>query len=422
MKVRIKFYTRNNVIQYSITDRRKTVRRSTKIRLDGAPWDKDKEKIAGRTSHGDAINKTLRRIEEAVEEASSIEVAIAAIGGLLAPGTTKRNKTLFDYMGEYYAEVAPRLAKSTGAVYASVIKLYGKFASEEGDICPIDYDLRSIEISHRAEAIRRFKGHLHSFVSYMVEKGKKPGTQKEYLSKVKAVLNWLRDDHGIDMPSKFPDPDVVSDSISLPIEAIKAFMQKDIYPTDGVMLSVYLLVKIQLCTALRLEDAASIKLSDILINDGIPYVMKRNEKTGRKTINRIHPAVFREIMDKGFGEEIFSPKFLSVSRGMRNEYTNKYMKQLFSDIPVMQTEIVTVEQAADGSWKHIKKTYIELLHNHMLRKSAITFMAYAGASEKHIKASSGHTPGSGVYKSVYDLVISSELDKDLGDAQDLFYN
>lgn len=206
MKPTIVFYLRNNYINFRITANSQKVRKSTGLPIQDYTW--DGKRIKGRSPYADKVNKKLRELEAAVELCDTLQEAERRVLSLLEPETN--DLTLYDYCMVYENEVAAKLSTSSRAVYRSVFKLYGGFAEEEGDIYPVDFDLRSIQVYDRAKTIAQFEGHMHSFVSYMVEQGKKPGTQKVYLDKIKAVINWIRKKKGIDMPHEFEAPEVVT--------------------------------------------------------------------------------------------------------------------------------------------------------------------------------------------------------------------
>jgi len=422
MKPSFKFYDRKGYVQIRINAGYQKMRKTTGIEstnFDGH------SRIKGRTPYADSANKLLRELEEAVTNATDFDHACRQVNYLLNADKKEKgdapDATLSAFINQYIEEEASKLSQSTKYLYESMQRTYSEFAEDQGDIEPVDVDLSQILIKHRPEVIRSMNAHFQSYANFLFERGMKVSSQVTYLRKLIAVINWIKKSYGIEIPGQVPIKKAVYDSVALPSVIVKKFMQMDKWYENDVKMSVYLLAKIQMCTTWRQIDAIRMRKSDVIMHEGVPYITKITSKGGRKTINRLHPVVWEEIRKKGFGTNIYCDKLLMYKRAMQILSVNTYLREIFSEIPEMHEEVAITEQRPDGSIHRVNKKYIDLLTSHVLRKSAITYYNYEGVREKHIKMSSGHSANSASYKEVYDVVIGTALEREMGDAQDSFF-
>ena len=139
-------------------------------------------------------------------------------------------------------------------------------------------------------------------------------------------------------------------------------------------------------TSLRISDAINLKPADFRWVDGEMFMMRENTKTGEETTLPL-PEVLAEKFTYNVNKygQVFTPiEFVPVYHFRRN------FKSFFQRYPEMHETLTYRKLDARGNKITITQRYYELVHPHMLRKTAITSMIKNGVSIDHVRFASGH--------------------------------
>jgi integrase len=144
-----------------------------------------------------------------------------------------------------------------------------------------------------------------------------------------------------------------------------------------------------LITSLRISDVVSLQPSNIQYVDGRGVLVKINIKTGTETALPL-PDFLADIYTFNLNNHgrIFSSraKHPSNVRLRLGEFMMKY--------PEMHKTYSYTRCNYLGEIVTIQGKFYDLVHTHMLRKTAITLMIASGMSIDHVRFASGHSANS----------------------------
>lgn len=246
-----------------------------------------------------------------------------------------------------------RVGVSTLNNYISCLKHYEKFNE---DLILDEVDLYNYtDRSSRIQARKKSNGHFNRFISYLQKEGIKPSTQKIYLSKIKTVLLWLKEDDMIEINiSKVQPPDSFSETLIWDNSMTEVLL--DAAPKTD--LQVLFQLQIYLCCRFsELQTIDSFETSEI---DGetIYTVSVRQDKTNQ----RVNPIIPKHIWEKAKSVKI--PK-------MYNKDYNRELRNWLKTFPEFHKEISFSKQRPDGKILVFKKEWYKKASSHDLRRAGI---------------------------------------------------
>lgn len=285
-------------------------------------------------------------------------------------------KQLQDYIKDIQSGKV--LTKSEGGfrpnsirTYANAVRNYESFVSSHPDI-----DLKKMDLSrvqHRGGLAEQFEDHFRDFIEFLRGRGLKPNTIKETMMLINAMVRRFAERNYLLLP-KVPIPKGQENPIiTLPVDFVKTFVNYDKYdefsPEHRYLWEV---CATMLVTSLRVSDAVAIRPEDLMIN-GEVYLTKHNQKTGAKTTLPLPPQLYEKYLRN-------IEQYGSVYTKIDNEplsFISRYLRSFFAQFPEMNEE-------------YQGKKFYEIVHPHMLRKTAITTMLANGVSLDHVRFASGH--------------------------------
>lgn len=152
---------------------------------------------------------------------------------------------------------------------------------------------------------------------------------------------------------------------------------------------------IMMATSLRISDVVSLGVSNFVIRDGAAFLNKKNIKTGAYTTVPLPGSLSRILFCNIQNGYVLTPSSITPSPMS----IRRLIRPFFENYTYMHKVVV----CADG----VVKKYYEVVHPHMLRRTAITSMLVGGVSREHVMFASGHRPGSRSFERYVGFVESA---------------
>ena len=298
--------------------------------------------------------------------------------------------------GEIKSRSNRTISEKTLKYYISAIKALGEYAKYAGRIDLMDMSISPRdESSRKMEITERWNAYFRGFDNYMIDDGYNISTRANYLLAISIIVNYWKEKLYLQVPkialyTADPNPIIV-----LEPEFVQHFLTNEkLYNemTDTMKYTWEVCATI-LITTLRIDDAIKMSANDLhFVKDDV-FLSKLNGKTREYTdvpIPRVLAKVFREnLLKHGRIYTLQNTSYYSL-------YPN--VRKLFSLYPEMHRLATVKKFGVRGEEVTEVKPMYEIVHPHMLRKTAITTMIYYKVSERHIKFCSGHTDNSASFE------------------------
>lgn len=389
-------------------------------------WDRQRNRINGRSAEIMRINSKLSRIEQEfganVGRGFSIEKSIIKALNL----RSKENRYLLDFFEEYAAGANDdTITKSNGKPLAATTKQnigyalskYREHVQFTDDLDVPAHDVYSAATQEERMLMKRSAtDHAKKYLSFLIEEKLSPSTQRTYLGTLTVVIGWIARMYMIDLPMDVPSPSEKSDVVVLEpkqIDMVVEFFKKEysnLRPPQKRAMEITLII---LFATYRISDVRKLTADDIrkIETDGqtmyaLPSV---NTKTKAKTYAPI---------PKRLGDILLAnhKKYGSIyHKGILGTYTGILMsiRSLFGMIPVLKDEKFIYHQpTSEGEFERVSKPIKAAIRPHILRASAITNMRVKGIPETLVKRLSGHTATSKAYAR-YEGVVKDHMEQEI---------
>lgn len=412
IKIRgVSFYTRNGHVQCRVGGRRFT----TKIKLPSDhTMDKGIVKGVNAADYNDKIlmlkGIILDRIKKGmpafVDDNYIVDESNPTIGGYSRMICNRiSSDELISRTGRPY---------STGSKvqWRQFTRVINRLDDSMSNVKIKDLDM-SGSIADKKKASDLSKKYFQCLRVFMASSGFKITTQTMIFEKLKVLFSFAEDEFMISIDKKFKYYKEEVPIVVISPDMVKEFLNSS-RPDDLEMAYAYEISSVVLVTSLRISDAMSITIDDLI--DGC--IVSTNKKTGANTKSPIPSKVYQMLVDnhKKYGS-VYSIK---VNRWETDSIMSRCMPELFRNIAI--SNVTISRMCPDGtSYEKIVKPLYEMIRPHMLRKSAITSMIISGVPERFVKHLSGHKGNSRAFER-YVAHVEKEYNESIRNYQNNLIN
>lgn len=228
--------------------------------------------------------------------------------------------------------------------------------------------------------------HFESFNSWMIDEEFSPNTRSAVMNVIGIVLRYWSEELLISIPKVNKVPKVDAPIITLPVEFVKRFVNDDRYdsfsPEHRFLWEV---CATMLVTSMRISDAITLSRNDLYVDQGV-FIVKENQKTGATTTLPLPSSLYQKFLDN---IEKYGDVYTPIKQD-RLSFINKNLKSFMSTYEELNQEVSFKSSTPEGVRVTNVKKLCDIVHPHMLRKTAITTMLSNGVSEEHVRFASGH--------------------------------
>jgi integrase len=279
------------------------------------------------------------------------------------------------------------LRESTIRVYQFAVNTYLRFSKRHGQILLNEYDVMGKELKAKREIAERYGEHFDQFLKWMIDQDMQINTRSDVITIISVIICYWSDALFIQLPKIERQPSYETPIITLPEDFVRNFITKSGYEKmDNNTKFMWEVCATMFVTSLRVSDAISLKASDFQWVDGEMYMMRENTKTGEFTTLPLPPALAEKYT---FNLHKYGSVYTPID-GVALYYFRRKFKSFFQRYPEMHEMISYKRLDARGNKVTVTQKFFELVHPHMLRKTAITSMIKNGVSEDHVRFASGH--------------------------------
>lgn len=286
--------------------------------------------------------------------------------------------------GEYYSPSSIRLYE-----YAALLLSY-----MPKPIWIHVYDTAGLSSKTAADATAKFNRRAEEFISAM----EKNGLSKNSIANVITAINAMTSFFNKKDFTRVPLIDRVRPEekpiVTVSDDFIKSFVRDDnnLYDTMSPEFKcIWEVSAIIMITSLRISDAVSLTETNFTWGKDKAFLIKKNGKTGSLTEMPLPSSLSSKLFNNwSTTGSIYS---FSSTQDVAT-WVRKHFSDFFKMYEEMSEEILIQEHDGAGGCRNVRRKLYEIIHPHMLRKSAITSMLANGVSEDHVKFCSGHKPNS----------------------------
>lgn len=288
--------------------------------------------------------------------------------------------------GEIKTKAGERFKPATIKAYRTSARTYARF-SKKG--LPLEgYDMTGKTLEQKQELAKKFHRHFDRFIDWMTAEKLSPNSRKDIVNQVGIMVKHWADEYFWVVPKVRKPKGVDTPIITLPISFVKSFVndQHDLYDTfSPEHRYLWELSATMLVTSLRIGDAMRLRKDDLVIDESV-YLVKENQKTGAMTTLPLPKSLYSRYLNnlQEYGQ-IYTPV-----PSPNETFIIRNFKQFFSQYPKMREEITYKATDHEGNKLMMTSRFCDIVHPHMLRKTAITSMLANGVSLDHVKFASGH--------------------------------
>ena len=288
--------------------------------------------------------------------------------------------------GEVKTKAGERFKKATIKTYNTSAKTYARFSKKGLQLD--EYDMIAKTLEEKQDMAKRFHRHFDKFVDWMIEHKFSPNSRKDIVNQVGIMIKYWAEQNFWMIPKVRKPKGVDTPIITLPISFVKEFINDthQLYETfSPEHRYLWELSATMLVTSLRIGDAMRLRKDDLVIDDAV-YLVKENQKTGAMTTLPLPKSLYSKYLyNLRHHDQIFTPV-----PSPNETFIIRNFKQFFSQYPRMKEEVTYKKADHEGNKLMQTSRFYDIVHPHMLRKTAITSMLANGVSLDHVKFASGH--------------------------------
>lgn len=401
--MRITFYQRDNTIYSRVCHKTEMIRITTGIRVPKhVKFLPTRERFKGSTPDVPELNADLDRqraiISDLFAKYGSLESVKKYYSQPMFHVQSDEPTFKFAQLCNKYIDGITNGAITTKAktkfrissirTYQFATTTYWRFVAKHKDIDLRDYDLSGKELAQKREIADNMSKHFDKFVAYMIDNDFKINTRADVMTIIMVILAYWERDLFMTLPKPNRVAGYETPIITLPTDFAKALVLDSHKKYDKMSDEMKFLWEISatmLVTSFRISDALSLSKGDISFVNGEAFLIKDNLKTGTETTTPLPRALAeRYAHNINHYGDVYTP-VVSVMRIVRRSF-----KEFFAQYPEMH-ELVTYKRAdIIGRKVAVTQKYYELVHPHMLRKTAVTMLIANGVSIDHVRFITGH--------------------------------
>jgi integrase len=285
-----------------------------------------------------------------------------------------------------------RFKPATISAYQFSHRTYSAFVRDHGDVDLKDLDLSGKDAKDKKFLAGKFEEHFDKFGEWMIDQEYSINTRYDVFSVVSFCLNYWSNELFITLPKLKKPSNYHTPIVTLPEEFLRGFVTDrakmyDKFDSDDKYM--WEVVAVMMITSLRISDAVSLKPSNIQFHGGRAYLVKENKKTGKETTLPLPDLISERIRYNidNYGR-VYS---LDVTY---DGYTRRKLSGFLAKYPEMHVMYSYSRRNHIGEQVEVSGKLCDLVHPHMLRKTAITTMLSNGVSPEHVRFASGHSDNS----------------------------
>lgn len=402
--MKITFYQRDNTIYSRVCHKSEMIRITTGIRVPKhVKFLPTRERFKGDTPDVPEMNADLDRqraiISDLFAKHGSLEIVKKYYSQPMFHVQSDEPTFKFAQLCNKYIDGITNGAITTKAktkfrissirTYQFATTTYWRFVAKNKDIDLRDYDLSGKELAQKREIADNMSKHFDKFVAYMIDNDFQINTRADVMTIIMVILAYWERDLFLTLPKPNRVAGYETPIITLPTEFAKALVMdshKKYEKMDQEMRFLWEISATMLVTSLRISDALTLSKDDIVFVDGEAFLTKENLKTGTETTTPL-PRVLSERYAYNINHHgnIYTPLPYHPMQCIR-----KGFKSFFAQYPEMH-ELVTYKRAdIIGRKVAVTQKYYEIVHPHMLRKTAVTMLISNGVSIDHVRFITGH--------------------------------
>jgi hypothetical protein len=418
--MKITFYQRESAVYCRVSHRKDMIRQSTGIKIPvGERFSDTKERFLGDSMLAQSLNHLLIEYRKRIEDSYLKTGLIATVRDVSIKPKPEEEQT-FDlyWLGCQYVEGIikgtiktrrkARFTLSSTVMYNYAVDRYGMFTKKIG-IKLNQFDLSGKDLQEKKMLDNAFKKHFDSFVEYMIDEKLSINSRHGVMRILTAILNHFAENLFLHLPKLDTQPKFDVAIIVLPDDFVSDFVCDKHNKYESLtpdLQYVWELCAMMLVTTLRIGDAQSLKPNNFTVINDEAFLIKENQKTGADTLFPLAPRLARLV-----AKHIQQWGRVYSGRVKHNKML-RLMPELFRLYPEMEQVVSYKDVDVNGNSIMKSAPLSELVHPHMMRKSAITSMLGNGVDEGFVKFASGHSPNSSAfekYKGFADRIYNEQI-------------
>jgi len=407
--MKMTFYQRANSIYCRIYHQKDMVRLSTGIRVPShVKWLPSREQFAGTTPDVGMLNIDLSRqkvlltqlfdmhkdLEKVKQEFTTPIVEVVEMDQYSI------TSLLHEYVqgmisGKIKTKKNMPFREASIRAYRFCQRSYEFFAAKYGTLDIMDLDLTGKDLRQKKEIADKLNKHLENLKNYMLDQGYDINTRSNMLNIVGLMINYWKDELFLTLPKVTRIESYQTPIVTLPEEFIKAFLNDKhnfYHKFSNENKFMWEITAIMLVTSLRISDATNLMPYHFSFKNGDGFLIKDNIKTGKETMMPLPSFISEKI---AFNIDNYGGVY--SLKNMNAQYTRRAIKKFLAHYPEMHEVYRYSRKNHRGQYVEVSGKLCDMVHPHMLRKTAITTMLANGVSEEHVRFASGHCVGSGAF-------------------------
>jgi integrase len=291
--------------------------------------------------------------------------------------------------------------------YNFAFKTYQRYA--KSGINLEEFNLTNLSLEEKRAVADKFNRHIDLFIDWMTRQKFSANTRRDVTNILKIVTDYWAEQYFLTLPKVRRAIGVDVPIVTLPIQFVKDFINDTANRYDSMSPEHKYLWELSatiLVTSLRVGDAINLSKSDIVMNVSV-YLMKENQKTGAMTTLPLPESLYKRYL---YNLENHGSVYTPIRFGCKDTFINKNLKPFFATYPEMHEETTYKKADHTGDKSLQSRKFCDIVHPHMLRKTAITTMLAGGVSLDHVRFASGHKSDAiKRYQGWVDSVHKSEI-------------
>ncbi len=283
---------------------------------------------------------------------------------------------------------------SSISAYSFAIDTYVNYATIHGSIDLKKMSLDNKDLMTKRAIADKFNLHFDGLVDHMKSINYQPNTRSNVVNTLSIILNYYRDDLFLQIPKLQRVAGSEAPIIVLDGDFLKRFVvdEHNLYGTfNRTNKFMWEMAATMLITSFRISDAATLKASDMAVKGDSVFLIKENQKTGEDTTMPL-PKKYTDVIMHNLS--VYGSVYTPIGFPELQAFFRKHIKEFFKQYPEMHEVVAVRKVDVDGNKMFESMPMYDLVHPHMLRKTAITTMLANNVSPEHVKFASGHKPSS----------------------------
>lgn len=287
-----------------------------------------------------------------------------------------------------------RMSDNSCHAFEASVRNYLSYTKLAGGLKLDELDLSNKNLQEKTQIGKIMNDHFDGFVKFLRRKQLQINSQSNILNQILIILTYYKEVLYLNIPraSRISGEDIPI--ITLDVDFVSKFIRDD-HKLYNKFSDRYKFAweasALMMTTSLRISDAMSITLADIRTTKDGMFLIKQNKKTRQETTVPIIDSL-AQVLSANIGKygNIYTP----AGREDKAKMLRRICKDFFQQYPEMHQIIHVNHTLPDGKRTVASQPMYELVHPHMLRKTAITTMLALGLEREDVKIASGHTANS----------------------------